>query len=331
MEYHPEDGYADIYEARFSQPLCTVVQVALVDLLASWNIKPVVVVGHSSGEIAAAYCSGSISRETAWEISYYRGLAISDALHNRPSGSSMTAIQLSADRLAPYLSPWNYSCPESARIAIACYNSPCNVTVSGPIEGLEALESSLGSHGVPFRRLKVDVAYQSSHMNEAAENFRQYIESDWKIKASNTGPLFISTVTASQATRQELQTPEYWVANMLNPVRFSKAMAKVLSSAQQKLQSAKSVVANYLLEIGPHSTLHSPLRDILKDLGKDIGTCYSSILVRDQDASQTMFESVGKLYCSGHRVDLAAINSELGRTKTPQMLTNLPPYPFNHS
>ncbi|KAF2865597.1 hypothetical protein BDV95DRAFT_652025 [Massariosphaeria phaeospora] len=328
VDFLPEDGYADIHEAQFSQPLCTVIQVALVDLLASWDIKPAVVVGHSSGEIAAAYCSGSMSRETAWKVSYYRGLAISQTLTNRRSSSSMMAIQLPADRLAPYLSPWNYSCSESDRITIACYNSPCNVTVSGPIEGLDFLGSSLERHRVLFRRLNVDVGYHSSFMNEAAKNYRQYLGSLWQGEAHEGRSRFISTVTGSQIAPRELQSSEYWVSNLLNPVQFSDVMSTVLCS-QRDPKRVDDVEIAHVLEIGPHSTLRSPLRDILKTLDKDISTCYSSVLVRDRNAFATAFECVGRLYCSGHRVDLATINGELGRTKTPQMLPSTPPYPFN--
>jgi malonyl CoA-acyl carrier protein transacylase len=60
-------------EAEFSQPLCTTLQVALVDQLASWGVSAKAVAGHSSGEIAAAYSVGAISKESAWKISYWRG------------------------------------------------------------------------------------------------------------------------------------------------------------------------------------------------------------------------------------------------------------------
>jgi acyl transferase domain-containing protein len=333
MEYFPKDAYADINKARFSQPLCTVLQVALVDLLMSWGIKPAVVVGHSSGEIAAAYCSGSISRETAWAVSYYRGLAVSQACGNQSSSSSMMAVQLSADRLAPYLSPWNYSCAESDRITIACYNSPCNVTVSGPIQGLDVLGSSLEQQGVLFRKLRVEVAYHSSHMTNAAQIYRQYLKSHWQTKvigASDSGPLFISTVTGTEITSHELQTPDYWVSNLLNPVKFSSAMSRVLSSPV-KSNRVENAVIKHLVELGPHSALRSPLRDICKGIGEDIERFYSSVLVRNQDGLITALDCIGKLYCSGYQVELAKINRELGRTKTPQMLTYLSPYPFNHA
>lgn len=60
-------------EAEFSQPLCTALQVALVDLLMSWKVTAGAVVGHSSGEIAAAYAAKAIDAEDAWRVAYYRG------------------------------------------------------------------------------------------------------------------------------------------------------------------------------------------------------------------------------------------------------------------
>lgn len=60
-------------EAEFSQPLCTALQVALVDLVAAWKVTAGAVVGHSSGEIAAAYAAKAVSAEDAWRLAYYRG------------------------------------------------------------------------------------------------------------------------------------------------------------------------------------------------------------------------------------------------------------------
>ena len=42
-----------VHLAEFSQPLCTAIQIALIDLLRSFGVTPSLVVGHSSGEIAA--------------------------------------------------------------------------------------------------------------------------------------------------------------------------------------------------------------------------------------------------------------------------------------
>ena len=170
-------------------------------------------------------------------------------------------------------------------------------------------------------------------MNEAAEIYKRYLCSNWLMETSNNGngPTFISTVTGSTPTTHELQSAEYWVANLVNPVRFSDVVSMVVSSAQSTHSNQGVATVDYILEIGPHSALRSPIRDILRDIGKDVSTCYSSTLIRNQDACETMLDSMGRLHCFGHEVNLTAVNRELGGRKRPSMLSNLPPYPFNHS
>lgn len=326
-DHDPDSAYGDVDDARYSQPLCTIVQVALVDLLESWGVTPAIVVGHSSGEIAAAYCSKSISQEMAWKISYYRGLAVSEAFTKRSSKASMMAVQLSPEKIQPYLS----RCSKDNSVTIACFNSPTNVTVSGTIDGLDELSSALEKDGVLFRRLKVPVGYHSSHMAEAGEIYRHYLQRGWTDRTQKEGPLFISTVTESHADPYELQSPEYWVANLVNPVKFSNVMRTILNPKRQKLYSTKEIDARYIVELGPHSTLRSPLKDILKTFEKDISKMYSTALVRNQSAMTTILNCVGELSCAGYPVSLSVVNGELGQTQKPQLVTTLPPYPFNHS
>src|SRR4051812_23530077 len=65
-----------INEAELAQPVCTAIQIALVDLLASWNVHPDAVCGHSSGEIAAAYAAGSLTAPEALRAAYHRGQSV---------------------------------------------------------------------------------------------------------------------------------------------------------------------------------------------------------------------------------------------------------------
>ena len=88
-----------IDQAALAQPACTALQVALVDLLRSWNVHPSRVVGHSSGEIAAAYCAGLLSRESAWRASYFRGLVT--GRQTTETKGAMLAVGLGPDALAP--------------------------------------------------------------------------------------------------------------------------------------------------------------------------------------------------------------------------------------
>ena len=106
----PEDSR--IQEPEYSQPMCTAVQIALTDLLRSWKVQPIATVGHSSGEIAAAYAAGVHTAAEAIVIAYHRGRAVSQS---RREGL-MLAVGLGADQVAPYTQGLN--------IAIAAVNSP---------------------------------------------------------------------------------------------------------------------------------------------------------------------------------------------------------------
>lgn len=303
-----------------------------MDLLKTWDISPTVAVGHSSGEIAAAYCSGAISKEAAWNVAYYRGLAISLAQDTSTQKGSMIAVQLSPERLSVYISNWNDVNPREDPITIACHNSPCSLTVSGSTDALDFLSAALQKDTIPFRRINVDVAYHSPHMNRAAAIYSKCIGNISPGTQSSGRARLVSTVTGAQPTAHELRTVEHWVSNLIAPVQFNEAVRRVCAPTRKKLgKAAQQLSANYFLEIGPHSTLRSPLRDILSGFGHDINNRYASVLVRNQSAQHSILQCMGRLHCAGLPVDIAAINHSWGLSREPRMLTDLPPYPFNHT
>lgn len=136
--------------AEYAQPITTAVQIALVNLLRRWEIYPSAVIGHSSGEIAAAYAANAITAKEAMLISYYRGKVASTV----PEGGSMAAVGLGKDEVLPFLEPG---------VMVACENSPKSVTLSGDEVVLGALCQRIGKE-MPdtfVRPLKVNVAYHS--------------------------------------------------------------------------------------------------------------------------------------------------------------------------
>jgi acyl transferase domain-containing protein len=139
-----------VNEAEFSQPLCTAIQIGLVNTLAQWGIKPSSVVGHSSGEIAAAYAARAISASSAIIIAYYRGRLVK---HQEGLGA-MAAVGLSPEEVAPFL---------RSGVVIACHNSPRSVTLSGDKDGIgSALEQiNIEQPETVCRRLRVKIAYHS--------------------------------------------------------------------------------------------------------------------------------------------------------------------------
>jgi acyl transferase domain-containing protein len=134
-----------------AQPLCTALQVALFHLLKRLGIKPTAVVGHSSGEIAAAYAAGYITLEYALAAAYYRGYVTKDG--DRSSGA-MAAVGLSAADVLPVL---------RAGVCVACENSPSSTTISGDKEALKDVLTGLkeAKPDVFARLLKVEMAYHS--------------------------------------------------------------------------------------------------------------------------------------------------------------------------
>jgi acyl transferase domain-containing protein len=133
-----------------SQPVCAALQIALVDLLASWNIKAAAVVGHSSGEVGAAYAAGILTRQEAIITAYYRGYACSQ---NKLDGG-MAAIGLGADAVKQHLGPG---------VVLACENSNASVTISGDSVALDSTMESLRQAypNALVRRLRVPMAYHS--------------------------------------------------------------------------------------------------------------------------------------------------------------------------
>lgn len=139
-----------INKAEFSQPLCTAIQIALVNYFAKCNVTPIAVVGHSSGEIAAAYAAGAITAAEATLISYYRGL-VTKCMTQK---GSMAVVGLSRESVSPYLADG---------ATVACMNSPRSTTISGSEDAIEqSLEAIRTDDPSIFTRLlRVEIAYHS--------------------------------------------------------------------------------------------------------------------------------------------------------------------------
>ena len=120
--------------------------------MKAWNVKPTAVVGHSSGEIGAAYASGVLTAPEAILVAYYRGLATLGLGKIHRGG--MAAIGLGRDQVIPYL---------RTGVIIGCENSPSNTTLTGDSDALEQvmLDIQTGNPEVLVRALKVECAYHS--------------------------------------------------------------------------------------------------------------------------------------------------------------------------
>ncbi|KAK2813768.1 Type I Iterative PKS [Emmonsiellopsis sp. PD_5] len=328
-----------VNEPELSQALCTAIQIALVDLLTSFGIFPSAVVGHSSGEIGAAYAAGFISRRSSWRLAYYRGALTSrltSSTHDEPS-QTMMSVGL------PELELWPYFEKVANEFGIlhlvaACMNSPQNTTVSGFEDQIDFLKSMMDQEGIFARKLAIPVAYHSPQMETIAADYLEVIQQLEPGVKGPSMPAMVSSVTGNRIYADDVIISQYWADNMVSPVNFHGALSRLCARPPQipkKLDGShrKIIDITQIIEIGPHSALQGPIRDILTPIRRKNEISYTSVLKRNVPAVQSMLEAMGHLHCSGYGVDLASVN-EYGNSKVRsqrKVLHDLPVYAFNHS
>ncbi len=320
-------------QPSYSQPICTALQIALVDLLCSWNVKPAAVVGHSSGEIAAAYCIGGISKASAWKIAYYRGI-VSAALQRSGQDSGCTmAVGLSESEVQRYLAEFNDSNgQQGSGIAVGCINSPRSVTLSGDTDKMDRLESTLKKNHILFRRLTTGVANHSSHLEKTSHQYSMLLQKVLRGDPIPGNPVMFSSLTGKAISADEVCSHSHWVDSLIHQVKFYEAVVNMCASPSGKttgdLGDESGTRINHVLELGPHAALRGPLRDIFRAHKLDVE--YHSVLDRGKDAFCSVLETMGKVFCSGYPVNLSCVNSFSENSEGPAILVDLPQYPFNH-
>jgi acyl transferase domain-containing protein len=197
-------------------------------------------------------------------------------------------------------------------------NSPSSVTISGDIAALEELRTIFEARGVFARRLKVDVAYHSTHMNTAMEEYSASIADIEPQPPFKEQPAMVSSVTGSEVDT-DLLGPYYWVRNLVSPVLFSDAVKELVVPAES---DGKNTI-DLLVEIGPHSALGGPIEQILSHHGiKNVG--YASMLNRGDNSLDCSLKLASELFLQGVPFDVQRANGDAHC----RFLTNLPPYPW---
>ncbi|KAL8818356.1 MAG: hypothetical protein Q9223_002991 [Gallowayella weberi] len=289
-------------EAEFSQACCTAIQVALVDLLAKWGVIPAGVVGHSSGEIGAAYAAQAITAPEAILIAYYRGLATLGL--GKAHRGGMAAIGLCRQDVTPYL---------RTGVIIGCENSTKNVTLTGDLDVLREIMAVIQKDKpeVLVRALQVECAYHSHHMKTVESKYRSLLGED--IYAREPAIPFFSSVYGRCLKKGETLSVSYWAQNLTSPVVFLDAVNAAID------HTASPTI---FLEIGPHSALAGPVRQIIQQRSKDVH--YVSTLVRNEDAIKSLLTTAGELWICNATIHLGVVNLR------GHLLTNLPTYPWNY-
>lgn len=326
-ELQREDAVSNINQPFYSQTICTVLQVAIVQLFTYWNITPRSVVGHSSGEIAAAYAIGAISREDAWKVAYWRGKLSSELLKSSPDlTGSMMAVGASAEQAQKWLDELT-----EGKCVVACVNSPSSVTISGDEAGIDELAAKLKEREIFARKLKVDTAYHSHHMLAVKDPYTKALATMKTRQAPPNGPQMFTSVTGDVISAKELG-PSHWVTNLTCPVLFSDAVRELLRPKSREDQNHGCAV-DIMVEIGPHSALQGPIRQILSGFGVQ-NTEYRSVMSRGKNAVDTILTTVCDLVSRNSSTNILAVNtcnddSSTSFNSPPALMVDLPSYAWN--
>jgi acyl transferase domain-containing protein/NADPH:quinone reductase-like Zn-dependent oxidoreductase len=301
---------------EFSQPLVTALQLVMLDVLQSWGIAAQSVVGHSSGEIAAACAAGLLTPEDAIKIAFFRGQAAKELQQTSEAGVGMMAVGLGPEDVTPYMAE------DADSVQIACYNSPSSVTLSGKVENLNHIKERLQEDGHFARLLQVNLAYHSKYMSEIGDRYLALLHENCAapLAGSETIQMF-SSVTGSRMVQQA--DPVYWKTNMVSPVRFNEACSVMLSGKG---------APDFLVEIGPSGALAGPIGQIKKSLpGQGSSIQYAAAAKRGPESALSMYDVAGRLFIAGADIDVDKVNYDDSRTEKPMVLVDLPNYSWNHS
>ncbi|KAI1471785.1 ketoacyl-synt-domain-containing protein [Daldinia caldariorum] len=305
--------------AAVSQPLCTALQIGLVKLLRSLGITFHTVIGHSSGEIAAAYVAGRLSSHDAILISYYRGYVAHLAGNADGQKGGMLAAGMSEAEALEFCETPLFK----GRLQVAANNASSSVTLSGDVEAIKLAHDQLTKDHKFSRPLRVDSAYHSFHMTKPGAKYIEALQdSDIDQDKQGNGVVWISSVHGRNMNGEKLDI-DYWKDNMVKMVRFHNATLNAISQ-QGPFDCA--------LEIGPHPALKGPFMQTATPLGSNI--LYFSPLDRSKNDKLAFSDLIGALWSHyGTRgADLGAyINFSLSTDVLDTPLIDLPTYPWDHS
>lgn len=258
-------------------------------------------------------------------VAWFRGFFSQQAAESDRRGG-MLATGISAENAQKYLDELP---PRS--VVVACVNSPASTTLSGDVDLIDQLEAKLQADGVFARKLRVDTAYHSPHMEDLVEVVGNAIECIKPEDRYNGSIPMLSSVTKERVYPAELGG-SYWVQNMISSVEFTAAVSQLAKLTESIKGRRRPVPVKWtaLLEIGPHSVLKGPVTQILQAVTPSmVSLPYHSLVSRNQNSLRTSLEVAGVLWSTGHPVDLAVANSSVDST-APAMISDLPSYPWNH-
>ncbi|MEV0363775.1 type I polyketide synthase [Nocardia fusca] len=294
------DGVLD--RTEFTQPALFAFEVALYRLVTSFGPTPDVLLGHSIGELVAAYVAGVWSLPDACALVAARG-RLMGAL---PAGGAMVAVAVSEDEATAALAGYG------ERLSIAAVNGPNSVVLAGDEDAVEEAERLFAGRGRKTGRLRVSHAFHSARMNPMLDEFRA-VAARMTYQAPSV-PI-VSEVSGAVA-ETELTTPEYWVRQVREGVRFAPGVDTLLTTGTRRF-----------VELGPDAVLTAMTRQCLAvDPELEARSVVAAAARRGTDEVAWFTTFLGTVFAAGAAVRWAPLYAGRSPRRVP-----LPGYAFQRS
>jgi len=279
----------------YTQPALFAVEYALAELLKSWGIRPDAVIGHSLGEIVAAWAADVITLEDAMRLVTARG----SLMHRLPGDGGMTAIFASEPVVQSLIDG------VARGITVAAINGPMNTVVSGEIHALKTLSQELDRQKIGYRELQVSNAFHSPRTEPILDDLERIAG---QIRYNAPGLLLISNVTGKLMA----SAPDkfYWRRHLREMVRFGDGMLAL-----------SELGCRTFLEIGPHPVLLPIAQACLG--AKSRSAAWIATLNREKPDAESITGMLTAAYLAGHNISWRAVHADASWRRIP-----LPTYPF---
>ncbi|UGT42565.1 type I polyketide synthase [Nocardia yamanashiensis] len=279
------------------QPALFAIQVALAQTWMAWGIRPAAVIGHSMGEVAAAYVSGALSLQDAARI-----VCMRSALADEIAGSGgLALLELESDRAQALLQG-----RENA-LSIAAINGPRSTVVSGTVDAIEDLLAEAQRRQIFARRIAVEFAAHSPQIEPLLPRLRGMLDD---IMPRDAAIPFYSTVSGEPVLGTDLG-PDYWARNFRETVLFGPTSQRLFADGH-----------TVFVELSPHPVLTHSLSEVFHGSGRS-ATVLSS-LSRDENEVTALLRSLGTLYTLGAPIDWSVLHPGEVRHRS------LPKHEWNH-
>ncbi|MBZ6232751.1 SDR family NAD(P)-dependent oxidoreductase [Streptomyces olivaceus] len=294
-----EPDAPDLDRIDVIQPALFALTVALARVWQAHGVQPDAVVGHSQGEIAAAHIAGALTLEDAAKIIALRG-QVAATIAGR---GGMAAVPLPVERVTADLSSYD------GALSVSGVNSPRATVVSGDLDAVGRLIAAYRADGVDARAVPIGYASHSTHVEPLRDRM---LEALARIEPQEpVVPVYTTARDAGDGVRFDA---EYWYDNLRNPVRFQRAVVRLLESGHTRF-----------VEAGPHPVLTASIEHTAEASGTPavaVGT-----LRRHRGDQNQLLTSLARAHAHGIDVDRTAM---LPASPPPDLPIPLPTYPFRH-